>query len=160
MAAPVSVKISNYPRSVRPQWGLTLADIVYEYYHNNDLTRFHAIYYGQNAAQAGPIRSGRLFDSYLMDVYDSNLVFASADSRVLDRFYREQLPWQLVPLLDGPCPPDPVCRIDPDGENFLVRHRVRVIAEQFPAPRNGDGFRLLFRTIGYVHGAPLERESR
>jgi hypothetical protein len=47
-----------------------------------------------------------------------------------------------------------------NGENFLVRHRVRVIAEQFPAPRNGDGFRLLFRTIGYVHGAPLERELR
>ena len=47
-----------------------------------------------------------------------------------------------------------------NGENFLVRHRVRVIAEQLPAPRNGDGFRLLFRTIGSVHGAPLERESR
>ena len=47
-----------------------------------------------------------------------------------------------------------------DDENLFVRQRVRVIAKQFPAPRNGDRFRLLFRTIGYVHGAPLERESR
>jgi hypothetical protein len=25
-----------------------------------------------------------------------------------------------------------------DGENLFVRHRVRVIAKQFPAPSNGD----------------------
>jgi hypothetical protein len=47
-----------------------------------------------------------------------------------------------------------------DDKHLFVRQRVRVIAEQFPAPRNGDRFRLLFRTIGYVHGVPLERESR
>jgi hypothetical protein len=47
-----------------------------------------------------------------------------------------------------------------DGENFFIRHRVRFIAKQFPALRNKDRFRFLFRTIEYVHGAPLERESR
>ncbi len=117
---PVSVKISNFPRSVRPQWGLSLADIVYEYYHNNDLTRFHAIFYSHDAQQVGPIRSGRLFDSYLMDIYESLMVFASADPRVLDRFAREQLPWQMVPNLNGDCPPDPVCRYEPESLNYLV----------------------------------------
>ena len=34
-----------------------------------------------------------------------------------------------------------------DDENFFIRHRVRVIAKQFPAPRNRDRFRFLFRTI-------------
>ncbi|MCK4897226.1 MAG: DUF3048 domain-containing protein, partial [Anaerolineales bacterium] len=29
---PLVIKVTNYPRSVRPQWGLTLADHVYEYY--------------------------------------------------------------------------------------------------------------------------------
>ena len=29
---PVLVKVSNLPRYVRPQWGLSLADIVFEYY--------------------------------------------------------------------------------------------------------------------------------
>ena len=47
-----------------------------------------------------------------------------------------------------------------DGDNFLVRHRLRVIAEQFPTARERDRFRLLVCTIRYVHGAPLERESR
>ena len=37
---------------------------------------------------------------------------------------------------------------------------MRVIAEQFPTARDRDRFRLLVRTIEYVHGAPLERESR
>ena len=117
---PVSVKISDFPRSNRPQWGLSLADIVYEYYHNNDLTRFHAIFYGHDASLAGQIRSGRLFDSYLMNIYQSLLVFASADQRVLDRFAHEHLPWQLFRELEGVCPPDPLCRYQPDTVNFLL----------------------------------------
>ena len=47
-----------------------------------------------------------------------------------------------------------------DGDNLFVRHRLRVIAEQFPTARERDRFRLLVCTIRYVHGAPLEPESR
>ena len=47
-----------------------------------------------------------------------------------------------------------------DGDNLVVGHRLRVIAEQFPTARDRDKFRLLVSTIRYVHGAPLERESR
>lgn len=136
---PVAVKISNYPRSIRPQWGLSLADIVYEYYHNNDLTRFYAIFYGQNAELAGPIRSGRLFDSYLTDIYQDVLVFASADPRVLDRLNAEHPAWQLVPLLDGACPPRPVCRLNPETTNFLVANTVAV--GNFAAASGGDNQR-------------------
>ncbi len=132
---PVAIKISNYPRSVRPQWGLSLADIVYEYYINNDLTRFYAIFYGQDASLAGPIRSGRIFDSYLTDIYKDVFVFASADQRVLDVLYDEHPDWQLIPLLDGPdCPPNPVCRYSPDEENFLLADTAAVSAY---AARNG-----------------------
>ena len=46
-----------------------------------------------------------------------------------------------------------------DGDNFFVRHRLRVIAEQFPTARDRDPFGLLVRTIRYVHGAPLEPDS-
>ena len=123
---PVAVKISNFPRTNRPQWGLSLADIVYEYYHNNDLTRFYAIFYGQNADMAGPIRSGRLFDSYLTDIYQDIIAFASADPRVLDRLNSEHPAWQLVPLLDGECPPRPVCRFEPETNNFLVANTAAV----------------------------------
>jgi hypothetical protein len=135
----VAIKISNYPRSIRPQWGLSLADIVYEYYHNNDLTRFYAIFYGHDAKMAGPIRSGRLFDSYLTDIYQDILVFASADYRVLNRLNAEHPAWQLVPLLDGVCPPRPVCRIDPDTDNFLVTDTATV--GNFAASHGGDNER-------------------
>jgi hypothetical protein len=47
-----------------------------------------------------------------------------------------------------------------DDENFLVRQRVCLIAQQFTTPLNADWSRLLFRTIRQVHGAPLERESQ
>src|SRR5512135_2331880 len=56
---PMLIKISNVPRDVRPQWGLSLADIVFEYYSEDGMTRFGAIFYGRDAEQVGPIRSGR-----------------------------------------------------------------------------------------------------
>jgi hypothetical protein len=40
-----------------------------------------------------------------------------------------------------------------DREDLVVRQDVRVIPKQFSTPRNRDRFWLLFRTIGYVHGA-------
>ncbi len=117
---PVAVKINNYPRSNRPQWGLSLADIVYEFYHNNDLPRFHAIFYGHDAEMAGPIRSARPFDDYLVQTYKSSLVFGSADSRVLDRLRSQDYGGRLIYLLEGICPPQPVCRFDPQSVNYLV----------------------------------------
>jgi predicted phosphohydrolase len=38
------VKISNYPPIVRPQTGVNLADVVYEYEVEGGVTRFAAIY--------------------------------------------------------------------------------------------------------------------
>ena len=117
---PVAVKITSYPRSNRPQWGLSLADIVYEYYHNNELTRFHAIFYGQDADLAGPIRSARLPDEYLMNAYGSSLAYASADSRIRDALDSAFPSWRLVSIMEGGCPPNPVCRYDPEGFNHLL----------------------------------------
>jgi len=135
---PVAVKITNYPRSNRPQWGLSYADIVYEYYHNNELTRFHAIFYGEDADMAGPIRSGRLLDDYLVDMYESVLVFASADYRILDRLRSEHPRWQTIFLLEGTCPPSPVCRYQPATHNYLLADTAEVSA--YSEDLEGDGF--------------------
>jgi hypothetical protein len=137
-----------------------MADIVYEYYHNNDLTRFYAIFYGNDAALAGPIRSGRLFDSYLTNIYQDILVFASADVRVLDRLNAEHPAWQLVPLLDGDCPPRPVCRISPETTNFLVANTAAV--GNFADARGGDNQRkdlhgMTFSTEAPAGGEDVER---
>jgi hypothetical protein len=51
-------------------------------------------------------------------------------------------------------------RMTRDEENLFVRQRVRVIAEQFSAARDGDRFQLLFRPVEYVYSAPRERESQ
>ncbi len=83
---PIAVKIVNYPRYVRPQSGLAQADIVYEYYIERGITRYIAIFYGQDVERVGPVRSGRYFDEHIFRMYQSYFVFASADDAVLDYF--------------------------------------------------------------------------
>ncbi|GAB4489858.1 MAG: DUF3048 domain-containing protein [Anaerolineales bacterium] len=107
---PVAVKISTFPRGIRAyQSGLSLADVAYEYYIEDGLTRFVAVFYGQNANRAGPVRSGRYFDEHVMRMYRAVLVFANADERV-ETYLLEQA--ELRPLLfvmrPDNCPP--LCR--------------------------------------------------
>ncbi|MGD2027307.1 MAG: DUF3048 domain-containing protein [Anaerolineales bacterium] len=83
---PVAIKVTNYPRYVRPQSGLSQAAIVYEYYMEHGIPRFIAVYYGQEGEKVGPVRSGRLFDEHIFRMYDSYFVFGYADERVLDYF--------------------------------------------------------------------------
>lgn len=121
---PVSVKIELFPRANRPQWGLSLADIVYEYDQNAYLTRFDAIYYGNDAELAGPIRSARLLDASLIRMYKSNFVFGLADERILTRLinaeFSDRLIWEGREIN---CPPTelvPLCRYDPAGQRLLL----------------------------------------
>lgn len=81
---PVAVKISTFPREmVRPvQTGLSRADVVYEYYIEDYLTRFIAVFYSQDAERAGPVRSGRYFDEHIMRMYHAPLAYGYADKRV------------------------------------------------------------------------------
>jgi hypothetical protein len=79
---PIMVKISNYPRDIRPQAGWSMADIVFEYYLGEGMNRFLAIFYGQNPPWAGPIRSGRLVDAQLGLMYKGILVYGGSDERV------------------------------------------------------------------------------
>jgi len=83
---PLAIKITNYPRNVRPQSGLSLADIVYEYYLEQNVTRFIGIFYGNDAEKVGPVRSGRFFDEHVFRIYEALYVFAMADDRLMDYF--------------------------------------------------------------------------
>jgi len=120
---PVAVKISNYPRDIRPQWGLSVADQVFEYYHEGGLTRFHAIFYGNDTSEAGPIRSARFPDDQLIQAYKSVFAFGSADYRVRNLLFSSSYADRLASVSDKPCPPDvnyPTCRIDPNQWNHLM----------------------------------------
>jgi len=120
---PISIKVSNYPRGIRPQWGLSLADHVFEYYHEAGLTRFNAIFYGEDANQIGPIRSGRFSDEDIVNMYNAFFAYASADERVRKVFYKTGIYERTASLSDTLCPPtpaEPLCRIDTDTWNHLV----------------------------------------
>ncbi|HUI90108.1 MAG TPA: DUF3048 domain-containing protein [Anaerolineales bacterium] len=102
---PLAIKVTNYPRYVRPQAGLTLADEVFEYYIEGALTRFIAVFYGNNAAMVGPVRSGRYFDEHVVRMYHAFYVFQYADPRELMYFRSGDLNPFLVLQGAGNCPP-------------------------------------------------------
>lgn len=72
---PIAVKVPNYPHSIYPQSGLSKADQIFEYHLEQGLTRFIAIFYGNDTQRVGPIRSGRNFDAHIVQMYNSAYVF-------------------------------------------------------------------------------------
>lgn len=103
---PLAIKVANYPRYIRPQSGLTLADNVFEYYIEAGLTRFIAVFYGNNSEWVGPVRSGRYFDEHIQRMYHAYLVFKFADPRVESHLQTtsDVAPFLVVPSV-GSCPP-------------------------------------------------------
>jgi hypothetical protein len=106
---PVLIKVSNYPRTGRPHAGLSSADIVFEYYIGEMFNRFLPVFYGNDASQVGPIRSGRLVDSQLTQMFRGVLVYGNADERV-DTVLDKDLGARAIPYKYSPCPP--VCGDD------------------------------------------------
>jgi hypothetical protein len=102
---PLAIKVANYPRYIRPQSGLTLADNVFEYYIEAGLTRFIAVFYGNDSAWVGPVRSGRYFDENIQRMYHAFLVFKFADPREMGYFEGSDFSQFLVVPTNGSCPP-------------------------------------------------------
>ena len=115
---PIVIKVENIPREHRPQWGLSLADMVYEYYTEFGSTRFAAVFYGENAERVGPIRSGRFFDVNVVQMYKSLFVYGSAYPNVHERFFNSDFASRLILETTKSCPG--LCRYDPNGQNLLV----------------------------------------
>ncbi|MCF8011552.1 MAG: DUF3048 domain-containing protein [Clostridiales bacterium] len=55
---PEAVMIDNL-YTARPQHGIEMADVVYEAEAEGNITRFMAIFYGENPEKVGPVRSAR-----------------------------------------------------------------------------------------------------
>jgi hypothetical protein len=115
---PVATKIQIFPRGQRPTWGLNNADIVFDFYQNNGLTRLHTIFYGKDTATVGPIRSARLLDVDLIKMYKSIFAFGGAEYRTRTRLFNADFADRLVVEGYNMCPP--LCRVDPNGYNYLV----------------------------------------
>lgn len=82
---PLAVKVSNAPASVRPQAGLSQADLVFEHYVEGSLTRFTAIFYSRTPDHVGSVRSARLIDLQIPRMYQSLLAYSGASGPILLR---------------------------------------------------------------------------
>lgn len=82
----VLVSISNFPKDVRPQSGMSFASVVWDFSIAEGMDRFLTIFYGSLPPldqRVGPIRSARDVYAHLAAMYtDSCLVYAGADKSV------------------------------------------------------------------------------
>ncbi|PKO12971.1 MAG: hypothetical protein CVU39_21265 [Chloroflexi bacterium HGW-Chloroflexi-10] len=121
---PVIVKVQNLPRADRPQWGLSAADIVYEYYTELGTTRFAAVYYGENVTQVAPIRSARLFDMNLIRGYKAMFIFGSAYADTYYKLVNSEFSRRL--MLESTNTTGVIFRFDPNSKNYEMADLTKV----------------------------------
>lgn len=122
---PMAIKITNAPDYVRPQSGLSLADVVYEYYIEWGDTRFIAVFYGNDAEMVGPVRSGRFFDEHILRMYQAYLVYKYSDPREKEYFYSSDFADFLVVPGFTSCPPFAVGKYARDSYNNIFFNTTR-----------------------------------
>ncbi len=87
----LAVKVENLPE-VRPQTGLSFADIIYEEPVEGGITRFIVIYQCKDATRIQPIRSARVSDVDVLAQYGRPLfAFAGGVKAVFDRVDKSDL---------------------------------------------------------------------
>ena len=103
---PLAIKISNFPRYVRPQAGLAAADMVWEHYSEGGTSRYTAIFLGAAAERIGPVRSARLIDTTLVDMVNSALVASGTSKGTMRRLApKPWFPAVITNLTGFDCPP-------------------------------------------------------
>jgi len=79
---PLAVKISNFPPIVRPQAGLSYADVVFEHLSEAGLTRLTAVFLSKDAEKVGSIRSARLIDLEIPAMFKAMFAYSGASGGV------------------------------------------------------------------------------
>jgi hypothetical protein len=121
---PIGIKIDISLLITRPPFGMSMADIIYNYYHNGFTSRYHVIFYGEEAEMVGAIRSARLLDDELIRMYKSVFAYGNADEKIRNRLFRGDYTDRLV--IEGSpavCPSltnAPMCRYGPSGGEILL----------------------------------------
>lgn len=116
---PLAIKISNFPRYVRPQSGLSLADIVFEHYAEGGTSRFTAVFYGSTADRIGPIRSARLIDTVIPEMFHAALVASGSSSGVLQRIAYKDWADVFVAETNGYGCPTLLCQESEDANSLF-----------------------------------------
>lgn len=121
---PIIIKVQNLPRADRPHWGLSNADIVYEYYTEFGTTRFAAIFYGEDAEMVAPIPSARLFDFNVVRGYKGMFIFGSAYEGTYNRLINSEFANRL--MIESANTAGVIYRIEPNTKNFEVADTSKV----------------------------------
>lgn len=82
---PLVVKIANFPEVARPQAGIGAADMMFEYEAEAYVTRFSAIFLGEDTDLIGPVRSLRLPDAEVVPIFKAALVGSGGHPEVKRR---------------------------------------------------------------------------
>jgi hypothetical protein len=157
---PIAVKISNFPYSVRPQSGLSLADVVFEHPAEAGLTRFTAVFLQNEAAKIGSIRSARFVDNELAPMFGAVLVTSGSSNGTMSHlrsnpWFQGDNSWHLVSEeTHYVCPP--LCRDNPNDTNSLFAStqaiRAAVSAQAGLTATAQSGF--VFSSVPPASGAP------
>jgi hypothetical protein len=107
---PLWIKVANFPRAVRPQWGLSLADMVFEHYTEEGTTSFSALFLGSDADQVGPMGEANSIDLEFARMYNAVFAFGSATYEVWDRINDSEVAERTISEHAAGCPP--MCRHD------------------------------------------------
>lgn len=75
---PIAIKVALFPLQTLPPAGISMADHIYEYYLEYGLTRLIAVFYGNDVERVGPVRSARIFDAHVANMYNAAFVFGGA----------------------------------------------------------------------------------
>jgi hypothetical protein len=145
---PVAVKISNFPYSVRPQSGLSLADLVFEHPAEAGLTRFTAVFLQNEVAKIGSIRSARYIDTEIAPMFGALLVTSGSSLGTMQHmranpWFQGDNIWRLVSEeTNYVCPP--LCRDNPEDTNSLFAStrdlRAATSAKAGDSARSQSGF--------------------
>lgn len=112
---PLAIKVSNYPPEVRPQRGLSQADLVFEHILEG-VTRLTAVFYSQTPELVGSVRSGRYLDLEIPVMYKSFFAYSGSSGGI--RLKIQSAPWfnrVISPDFGVPDSGDPFARI-PQGD--------------------------------------------
>ena len=91
---PVIMKISNHQIDYQPHWGLSSADIVWEYYIGAGANRFAALYYGKDSNRIGPVRSIRRVDGHLGQLYQAVIGSTGGDVAKVYSYLDSYIPYR------------------------------------------------------------------
>ncbi len=112
---PLAIKVSNYPPLVRPQRGLSQADLVFEHILEG-VTRLTAVFYSQTPELVGSVRSARYLDLEIPMMYKSLFAYSGSSGGI--RLRIAGAPWfnrVMSPDFGVPESGDPFARI-PQGD--------------------------------------------